>query len=64
MKRMWLLTVLCLIPLIGCYRQTYISLPQPPDPELTASTGLEIRAPGNPALGPSGNRGNGRGALQ
>lgn len=41
MKRMWLLTALCLIPLIGCYRQTYISMPQPPDPEIAASTGTE-----------------------
>lgn len=44
MKRMWLLTILCLVPLIGCYRQTYISLPQPPDPEITASTGTETNS--------------------
>ncbi len=41
MKRMWLLTALCLIPLVGCYHQTYISLPQPPGPESAATTDLE-----------------------
>lgn len=45
MKRMWLLAALCLIPLVGCYRQTYISLPQPQDSEITgASTEPETRS--------------------